>query len=51
MINMLVMKIIYDMDINVDEMIMVCLNVCAHNHFKIEIFCPSRDVVLYSFTD
>ena len=33
------------MDINVDEIMMIYLNLCAHNHFGIEIFCPNRDVV------
>ena len=42
---MLVIKRVYDMDINVDEMMMIYLNLCGHNHFRIEIFCLNRDVV------
>ena len=45
MINTLAIKRIYDRDVNVDKMRMVCLNLCMHNHFGIEIFCPNRDVV------
>ena len=35
----------YDRNVNVDKMMMTYLNLCMHNHFGIEIFCPDRDVV------
>ena len=34
-----------DRDVNVDEIIMICLNLCMHNHFGIEIIFPNRDAV------
>ena len=45
MINTLVIKRFYARDVNVGEMMMVCLNLCMHNHFGIEIIFPNRDVV------
>ena len=45
MINILVIKRIYERDVNVDKMMMVYLNLCKHNHFGIEIFCSNRDVI------
>ena len=45
MINILMIKRIYDRKVNVDKMMMVYLNLCMNNHFGIEIFCLNRDVV------
>ena len=45
MINTLAINRVYDRDVNVDKIMMVYLNLCMHNHFGIEIFCPNRDVV------
>ena len=36
-------KRIYDRD--VDKMMMIYLDLCMHNHFGIELFCPNRDIV------
>ena len=40
MINTLAIKRIYDRDVKVDKMMMVYLNLCMHNHFRIEIIFP-----------
>ena len=45
MIIILAINRIYNRDVNVDKMMMVYLNLCMHNHFGIEIFCPNRDLV------
>ena len=45
MIKTLEINRIYDGNVNVDKMMMIHLNLCMHNHFGIEIFCPNRDVV------
>ena len=45
MINLLAINRIYDRNVNVDKMMMVYLNLCLHNYFGIEIFCPNIDVV------
>ena len=45
MINTLVIKRSCDRDVNVDEIIMICLNLCMHNHFRMEKILPNRDVV------
>ena len=37
MINTLVIKRVYDRDVNVDKMMMVYSNLCMHNHFGIDI--------------
>ena len=39
-----------DYNRNVNKMIMVYLNLCMHNHFGMEIFCPVG-CCIYSFTD
>ena len=45
MINILGINRVYDRDVNINKMMMVYLNLCTHNHFRIEIFCPNRDAV------
>ena len=40
MIKPLEINRIYDRNVNVDKMMMAYLNLCMHNHFKIEIFAP-----------
>ena len=45
MMNLLVLEGIYNRNVNLDKMMMVYLNLCTHNHFGIELFCPNRDVV------
>ena len=45
MIKTLDVNRICDRNVNVDKIMMVYLNLCMHNHFRIEIFFPNRDVV------
>ena len=45
MIKILETNRIYDRNVNIDKMMMVCFNLCMPNHFRIEIFCPNMDVV------
>ena len=45
MIDTLVIKTFCDRNVNEDDIIITCLNLCMHNHFGKEILFPNRDVV------